>query len=147
MTSKFVLYADHFQVLAGDREEGPLVDTTSLWDSADSVASLSDQDTIVGIATVRFGGSTNFEIEIATQPPVDPADWKRLGEFTLRAPSGEILFWGPESPDPAAQGTRVQLPSPGTYKGIAYSFGAEQVTDEMAPSGPDTYRVVLWRSP
>lgn len=136
---------DHFQLLFGDRDLAPNVDTTRLWASDGPVATLLSSPEIVGVGTIRFGGLTHVAVEVTEDlsAPTD-RDWTILGTFTLSVPSGALVFWGPESPRPT-EGPKVILPAPGTYQGILLAQGIDQVKDEMAPDGPDIYRLVLRR--
>ena len=65
-----------------------------------------------------------------------------MGDFVLQVESGELLLWAPEFPD-LNRAPVIPL-APGSYLGRAYSRCTDAVTDEMAPEGPDEYRLVLW---
>lgn len=136
--------SDHFQVLIGDRVRGPHVDTTDLWHDEQKVVAVLGAPELVAIGTARFGGKTRIQVEVALSEPEPQADWNEMGNFVLALPSGEILFWAPESPDlKRVPGVPVD---PGKYLGRAFSRGTGDVVDEMATEGPDEYRIVLWRA-
>ncbi|HRI66418.1 MAG TPA: hypothetical protein PK156_19350 [Polyangium sp.] len=144
MLYSLVVASDHFQVLVADAKGGPEIDTTHLWDASAGVASLPDEPQLIGIPTVRYGGWTNFRIEVLPMPPLgDPdSDWQKIGTFVLEIESGELILWGPEATDLETV-PRIKL-DPGRYNGIAYSSGTSHVDDEMSTEGPDTYRISLW---
>ena len=135
---------DHFQVLVGDAKRGPEVDTTHLWDAGGALVSLKGAPELVGLATVRAGGITRVEVDVLPGPFTVGDKWLDLGGFILSVPSGRIILWGPEVND-LSQAPSLSLP-PGRYEGRAFSRGTEAVKDEMAPNGPDEYRIVLWRT-
>lgn len=136
------LTTDHFQLLFGDSLEAPFVDTTALWDSPGRVASLSETPELVGLGTVRYGGTTRLTIRVATLPQEPLPGWQMMGRFELNVPSGRLVFWGPELED-IDQAPSIDLPI-GRYRGMAFSHGTEAVVDEMADEGPDEYLVALW---
>lgn len=142
MLYEFELLTDHFQFLLGDAELGPLVDTTRLWDIHSPVVSMPDAQELVGVATVRYGGTTKVQLEILRSPPGAAAGWQTLGMFTLAVPSGRLVVWAPESA--AVDGGPSVWIEPGTYSGKAAATGTEEVADEMAQRGPDVYRCSLW---
>lgn len=135
--------SDHFQVLLGDRERGPLVDTSSLWNEDQNVVAVPGAPELVAIGTARFGGKTRIQVEVASSEPEPQAGWSDMGNFVLDVRSGELLIWAPESPD--LQRVPVVTIDPGKYLGRAFSRGTDAVADEMATAGPDEYRIVLWR--
>jgi hypothetical protein len=142
----FSVKTDHFQLLLGDGQKGPTVDTSSLWDSGGDVAVLPDARALVGIGTVRYGGSTRVQFEVLPGPSDGGGPgWTLKGTFELQVDSGEVVFWGPEQRD-IDSATRVDVPN-GHYSGLVMSSGTERVTDEEAVEGPDVYRVVMWRTP
>lgn len=138
------LIADHFQILFGDSEQAPLIDTTTLWDSPGRVASLPGISELVGIGTVRYGGATQLTIRIEDSPQVLLSGWQLMGRFEVNVPSGRLIFWGPELEE-ISQAPGVKLPS-GRYEGLAFSQRTELVVDEMAADGPDEYLIALWRN-
>ncbi len=143
MIHRFSMENDHFQVLVGDRQYGPTVDTVRLWSGHESIARVSGVNYLFGLATVRFGGSVNIEIDIVETEPHPPSGhWELMGGVDLEVPSGEIVAWSPESSDFAKVPTVTV--AAGRYTGIAYRRNAEGVTDELAMHGPDEYRVTLW---
>jgi hypothetical protein len=139
MRRQLEIATDHFQFFVGDGERGPAADTRDLWASGGTVKS---GGVLIAVPTTRFGGRTKIEVELASaRSPGDEA-WTQLGEFSLAVPSGSVTVWAPENRDPERM---VKLPvPPGDYSGVAYSRGAETVTDEMATSGDDSYRIVIW---
>ena len=140
----FDIENDHFQILLGDRDRGPLVDTTQLWGSAGSVAVTPNAPELVGLGTARYGGKTRVHVETSSSPPRPQSGWTEMGKFALYVPSGEIIIWAPESLDLRKMPT-VSIER-GRYLGFAFSQGTDAVVDEMATDGPDEYRIVLWRS-
>jgi hypothetical protein len=143
-TYLFDVATDHFQILFGDRERAPDVDTTHLWSSRAGVVMVPGAPELVGVETARFGGQTHVEVEVADTAPERDSPGTPVGSFAVHVPSGALVFWGPEAPRPV-DGPTVVLPAPGTYQGTVWSSGVDAVTDEMAPDGPDRYRIVLWR--
>lgn len=143
MAIELVVKADHFQVLVGDGEDGPRVDTSELWESPRSIPAVSGAPELIALPVVRFGGEVQIEMEVVVRPPEESMpDWESIGRFDLHVPSGEIRLWGPELED-TAQAVRFRVPS-GFYAGEAFSKGTDQVEDEQAIVGPDRYRLVLW---
>jgi hypothetical protein len=143
MRSDLSVETDHFQLLFGDAELGPAVDTTHLWDNVGGVVQLDDAPELAGIATARYGGRTKVQVEIQEKPPAPDPEWTYIGRLRLRIPSGRLVLWGPEALD-LRDAPSVNL-VPGVYEGRAFSRGVDGVTDEMAEEGPDEYRVALWR--
>jgi hypothetical protein len=137
----FILENDHFQFYAGDRKNGPYVDTSEIWGAGGPFACVSSQPFLVGIGTVRYGGQTRIQVEVAERPVTISDDWTKLGDFDLDLPSGELLLWAPETPD-ICRSASLRL-SPGSYQGMAYCRGTNLVLDEMDEEGPDEYRIVL----
>lgn len=135
---------DHFQFLAGDRVRGPLVDTMGLWKDGQEVVAPPGAPELVVIGTARFGGKVRVQVEIASSEPEQQADWSAMGDFVLHVPSGELLLWAPEFPD--LKRAPIISIDPGRYAGRAFSRCTGAVADEMAPEGPDEYRLVLWRT-
>jgi hypothetical protein len=142
MIYEFQVTTDHFQLLFGDSEHGPDVDTTNLWrENNNRVASIPPY--IVGLPTIRYGGKTKVQVEVTDAPPLGKSSWQPIGDFALEVPSGQVVFWGPELVD-LSQARYVTLPA-GSYAGIVLARGRECVKDEMADEGADEYRIVLWR--
>lgn len=137
------LVTDHFQVLFGDEVRAPLVDTSSLWDVPGRVVYLSGFPELVGLGTVRFGGTTRLTIRIEEHHQAPQLGWQLMGGFEVHVPSGRLIFWGPELED-VGQAHGIEL-APGCYQGSAFSRGTEKVLDEMASSGPDEYLIALSR--
>jgi hypothetical protein len=143
MSTELIVKADHFQILVGDREKGPLVDTTNLWNSAEPIPSIPGAPELIALPLARFGGAVRVELAVlADAPDQQTSSWESLGRFKLEVPSGELLFWGPECENPSAS-LRAQVPK-GSYAGEAYACGRDQVTDEYAEEGQDRYRLTLW---
>lgn len=137
------LVTDHFQVLFGDELQAPLVDTTALWDAPGRVVAMAGVSELVGLGTIRYGGTTHLTIRIDDYQEIPTSDWQMLGSFEVNVPSGRMIFWAPEVED-INLAPRVEL-SPGRYRGSAFSRGEEGVHDEMDSSGPDEYLIVLAR--
>lgn len=137
----FDVVADHFQVLMGDSVGAPLIDTTALWDMPGRLGVLEKFPEIVGLGTIRFGGKTRITVRVADHQELPSPDWRLLGKFDLDAPSGRLIFWGPEI-ETVKSAPGVDL-SPGCYEGCAFSRGEQDVHDEMASEGPDEYLIVL----
>lgn len=143
MLTELIVRADHFQIFIGDRDRGPLVDTTDLWNSAESIPSVPGAPELIALPLARFGGVVRVELDVlADAPDQQASSWESLGRFKLDVPSGELLFWGPECENPSAS-LRAQLPS-GSYAGEAYACGIDQINDEYAEEGLDRYRLALW---
>lgn len=141
--SIIIVNTDHFQMLFGDRDLGPTINTAQLWDSDGSVVTVPGHEELVGIAIARFGGATHVRVEVSSKPAEKELGWKPMGKFIVNVPSGTLSFWGPESLSPERE-PRVLLPRPGRYHGEAFSMGTETVNDEMALTGGDVYRIDLW---
>jgi hypothetical protein len=138
--------ADHFQILVGDRAQGPLVDTSGLWDSEGPIPSVDGIRALIALPIARFGGTVHVEIDICSErPPSGLSPWEDLGSFEIDVPSGELLLWGPETLD-MAEAASVRVPA-GSFRGQALALNANQLTDELASDGPDRYRLVLWPAP
>jgi len=135
------LVTDHFQVLFGDEVQAPLFDTTALWDAPGRVVSLPGVSELVGLGTIRYGGTTRLTVRIADYQEAPTPDWQALGSFEVNVPSGRMIFWAPELED-IDLAPRVELP-PGRYRGSVFSRGEEGVRDEMDSSGPDEYLIAL----
>jgi hypothetical protein len=143
MLKEVVVKADHFQILVGDGEKGPLVDTSGLWDSGSAIPSVSGARELIALPIARFGGNVRVEVDVLAQPPeVQSLPWESLGRFELDVSSGEVVLWGPEMPDMNGA-TRIEVPN-GSYSGEAFSRDTDQLSDEHATDGPDRYRLVLW---
>jgi hypothetical protein len=99
MRSDLSVETDHFQLLFGDAELGPRVDTTHLWDNEQGVVQLDDAPELAGIATVRYGGRTKVQVEIQDDPPAPDPEWRFVGSLRLRLPSGRLVLWGPDALD------------------------------------------------
>jgi hypothetical protein len=140
--NSFILDTDHFQFYAGDRENGPYVDISEIWNEGGPVVFVPNQPSLVGIATIRYGGKTRVQVEISQLLPTVDDDWTKLGDFELDLPSGELLLWAPETPD-IRRGPSLRVP-PRFYHGTAYSRGTSLVLDEMDEEGPDEYRIILY---
>lgn len=147
MNYTFEIAFDHFQILVGDLEHGPFLDTTELWSTTEkAIASLPNDHRLVAIGTARFGGKTNFSIKLtdgSSAIPNERSEWTVLGEFQLDIPSGKLAIWAPETTD-IKHIPQLSL-QPGFYWGRAYSQGTDLVVDEMDVEGPDEYLIVLWR--
>jgi len=142
MTKKaFEVEFDHFQFMIGDKQSAPLVDTSKLWDKGGPIAVLPETQTIVGVATVRFGGKVLVHVAVEEDLSVPGAKWIEVGPFELFIPSGRVIIFGPESEDLDAY--QVLLPTAGKYDGTLYNAGTERVVDEMSPDGEDEYYIVL----
>ena len=61
MSTEVMVNADHFQVLVGDRDKGPLVDTSELWDSGVAIPSIKGKSELIALPIARFGGSVRVE--------------------------------------------------------------------------------------
>jgi hypothetical protein len=132
--------SDHFQVLVGDAKAGPLVDTSGIWNVHGNIGASPGDPTLVAIGTTRFGGRMQLTVIVGDDRP--PAcDARVLGEFVLDVPSGEILFWAPESDDLSLH-PRIRV-APGMYSGIAIGMNLELVSDEMEQEGLDRYGLHL----
>ena len=143
MSTEVMVNADHFQVLVGDRDKGPLVDTSELWDSGVAIPSIKGKSELIALPIARFGGSVRVELDVVAGPPDEESSpWESLGRFILDIPSGAIVLWGPELLD-LGTAVRVEVPK-GTYFGEAFARDRDQVSDEYAADGPDRYRIVLW---
>lgn len=142
-THEITLTTDHFQVLFGDSVQAPLVDTTALWEPPGRVIVSSELSELIGLGTVRYGGTTRLRVDIAEAPPDVPPDWQPMGCFDLNIPSGQLIFWGPELAD-ISKAASLRL-RPGHYQGAAFSRDTEAVVDEMDPDGPDEYLLILWK--
>ena len=132
---------DHFQLLFGDEAEAPRVDTSMLWDNPGRVVTLSDFPALVGLGTVRYGGTTRLTIRTADYQETPTPDWQIMGSFEINVPSGRLIFWAPELED-LDRAPIIELP-PGHYQGRAFIRGSEELHDEMASDGPDEYLIVL----
>jgi hypothetical protein len=141
--SSFEIDFDHFQFLIGDKTNGPLIDTATLWDTSQLIGSVDHASEIVGISTVRYGGKLKVLVLVSETPEIDCDSWNRIGLFDIDLPSGKLIVWGPET-DNLDQSPTVSVP-PGRYAGAAYSRGTDDVTDEMENEGPDEYCVVISR--
>src|SRR6056297_121295 len=131
----FEILTDHFQLLFGDERKAPILDTTSLWDTSGSVVSLPGHSELIGLGTVRYGGTTRLTLSFQSCEQEGWPGWERMGDFEVSLPSGRLIFWGPEIDDiDAAQGIDVD---PGIYHGIAFCRGIEKVQNEMDTTGPD----------
>ena len=93
----------------------------------------------VGVPTVRYGGTSLVSVNYKATDV--PEGWQVLGPFVVDIPSGEMIFWAPETIE-IVDTRKVSLP-PGRYQGTVYARGEEQVVDEMAEDGPDEYLVVV----
>lgn len=133
---------DHFQFMFGDKQQGPLLDTSSLWDGAGHVAQLPGHSELVGMGVVRSGGRIRLMVDVRNNEASEDCEWHPLGKFHLAVPSGEILFWSPESED-LESCPAISLPA-GDYLGLASARGMEQVSDESELEGPDEYRIIIW---
>lgn len=143
MMREFVVTADHFQVLVGDRERGPLVDTWDLWQHSATHRCVGAARALLAVPTVRYGGEVQVAVElVATRSEAEVGGWDSLGDFELDVSAGELLLWGPELSD-LDQGVRTEVPN-GSYAGEVFSRDTDQVVDEEATAGPDRYRIVLW---
>lgn len=143
MSKEVVVKADHFLVLVGDRDRGPLVDATGRWDARTGSLSVSGARELIVLPIERFGGDVRVEVDVRAEPlKVQPLPWESLGRFELDVSSGEIVLWGPELPD-LEGAARVKVPN-GSYSGEAFSRDTNQIIDELAPDGADRYRLVLW---
>ena len=142
---EFELDTDHFQILLGDGEQGPLVDTSTLWNTAGGVAALSDDPYVVGIGTVRQGGRTRVRVDLKEDTGGVIEEGKYLGDFLLSLPSGRLMVWSPETED-LANAPNVSM-EPGRYRGRAFGLGLDEVRDESALEGPEQYRIILSRVP
>jgi len=133
--------ADHFQVLFGDKAQAPLVDTVALWDTPGRIVCLEGSPELVGLGTIRYGGTVRLTIHVGGDQEAPMPDWRELGRFEVNVPSGRLIFWAPELENiDLAPG--LDLP-PGRYVGSAFSRGEEDVHDEMASEGPDEYLIML----
>jgi hypothetical protein len=144
MQQRFEFDTDHFQFFIGDHARGPRTNTEHIWDTSDSVATLRNIPFLVGVATARYGSKTRVVVEIVDKKPSTPdGEWKEMGSFSLQAPSGKLILWAPENVN--LSGLPTVTVQPGNYDGLVFSTGTDTVIDEMAPDGPDEYRIVLWR--
>jgi hypothetical protein len=144
MQQRIELNTDHFQFLVGDRLRGPYADTTHLWDTGESVATLPNAPVLIGVATARYGGKTRIAVEVIDGNPATPdGNWQKVGSFSINTSSGSLILWAPESVDLSCLPT-IQVQA-GTYDGLVFSSGTEDVIDELALDGPDEYLIVLWR--
>ena len=123
----FEIDFDHFQFLIGDRDRGPLVDTSTLWDASQPIGAVRDVSEVIGISTVRHGGKLNVAINVAKSLEVNGDSWVIIGEFEISVPSGKLILWGPESVD--LDRLQAIAVSPGRYSAAAYSRGTDDVTD------------------
>ncbi len=145
MSTEVIVEADHFQVLIGDRDGGPLIDTSQLWDSDAPIPAIEGAPELIALPIARFGGAVRVEIDVLRGPPErESSPWTSLGRFRLDVPSGEVVLWGPESVDIGAA-MRIEVPK-GSYSGEAFGLDMDQVENENAADGPDRYRLVLWPS-
>ena len=143
MSKEVVVKADHFQILVGDRDKGPLVDTSGLWDSGAAIPSVSGARELIALPIARFGGDVRVEVDLLPGPLEGQSrPWESLGRFELDVSSGEVALWGPEMPDMRGA-PRIEVPN-GSYSGEAFSRDTDQLNDEHATDGPDRYRLVLW---
>jgi hypothetical protein len=143
MSKEVVVKSDHFQILVGDRDKGPLVDTSGLWDSGTAIPSVSGARELIALPIARFGGNVRVEVDVlAGALEVQLPPWESLGRFELDVSSGEVALWGPEMPDMKAA-ARIEVPN-GSYSGEAFSRDTDKLIDELATEGPDRYRLVLW---
>jgi hypothetical protein len=142
---ELIVRADHFQVLIGDSVEGPLVDTSSLWNSSDPIPSVPGTEHLIALPVARFGGTAQVQLIMQTSSVTEQGapEWELIGDFKLDLPSGTILLWGPETVDLESAASVVL--SKGRYVGEAFATGRELVTDEEVLEGPDRYRIVLQR--
>jgi hypothetical protein len=139
MRTQLDVVTDHFQFFVGDAGRGPAVDTRDLWASGGSVKSATG---LIAVPTARFGGRTSIEVHLASARLPAEDGWTEVGQFSLAIPSGSLAVWAPEHRDPEKM-AKLPVP-PGSYSGVAYSRGTESIEDEMATTGGDAYRVVIW---
>lgn len=100
MSEEVVVKADHFQILVGDRDRGPLVDTSGLWDSSTAIPSVAGARELIALPIARFGGDVRVEFVVLAGPSeVRSLPWESVGRFELDVSSGEIVLWGPEMLD------------------------------------------------
>lgn len=134
--------ADHFQVLVGDKEQGPNVDTTSLWDGRSAVPCVEGFDELFAIPLRGFGGRVVVEIVVLESEPWQAQNPARLiGRFVLDVPSGEIVLWGPEAREISSQ-PHVQA-GVGKFDGELYCYEGSHVEPGDFSQGDDSYHLVL----
>lgn len=137
----FKLDFDHFQFLVGDKHEGPLVDTTKMWDLSSPIGVVHGIDYIAGISTVRMGGKLSVIVRVTEDHSQKETEWNTLGQFDIDLPSGQMILWAPETF--ALDDAPVVHVVPDRYHAVAYSRNTEKVNDEMSSEGPDEYCIVI----
>ncbi|MFO0561309.1 MAG: hypothetical protein U0269_25045 [Polyangiales bacterium] len=60
---------DHAQVMMGDGEKGPFVDTSTLWDSPHAVPQMEGVPEMVAVPVARVVGITRIEVVVCEQRP------------------------------------------------------------------------------
>lgn len=143
MHNSFRLNADHFQFYLEDRTIAH--DTSLLWSAAILDGRLDVLDGLLAIGTARYGQDTAVMIDRQEQPPpvADFDTWEVVIEASIRTISGELCLTTPEGDD--SQAPTIPIP-PGSYRVRIHYGQLHSVTDELAPHGADTYRLIIWPS-
>ena len=143
MHNSFRLNADHFQFYLEDCTIAH--DTSLLWTAAFLDGQLDVLDGLIAIGIARYGQDTAVTIEHQELPPPtgDFEMWDVVAEASIRTVSGELRLTTPEGDDTQAP----ILPTlPGSYRVRIYYGHLYNIMDELAPHGPDTYRLIIWPS-
>jgi hypothetical protein len=137
------LDTDHFQFYLEDRAIAH--DTSQLWTAPVVDGRLDALDGLLAIGTARWGQDTPVIIEQQHQLPIsdDLDNWDVVVEASIRTISGELCLTTPEGDD--AQALAIPFP-PGSYRVRVYYSQLQSVTDELAPHGVDSYRLLIWPS-
>lgn len=131
---------DHFQFYIED--ETAHVDTSNIWDTVPEETSIVVAPGWIGVSTVRFGGIFNISINVLTDmPQLEYSQWDKIVACSIELHSSQIVIWSPEND--FAQAPRIAVAS-GIYTCWICFAHINDVQDELAEDGDDSYHIFLW---
>ena len=131
---------DHFQFYIED--ETALLDTSALWDTAVQDANVVTAPGLIAVSTARFGGLVHIFIMLLKERPVLQYDqWDLIMQCSIAITSSHLVIWSPEND--FAQAPRIAVAS-GIYTCWICFAHINDVQDELAEDGDDSYHIFLW---
>jgi len=138
MNHELSLFADYYQFYFQDDNDA-FGDLSEAWTDEATERLMALSDHVVGVGTVRNMDVPVFVHVTDAIPQLNPSDWDRINECSIRCDTGRLVFAGCTDYFPEA--TRIEV-EPGEYE-VRIGYRNLGNISEDGLEGDDSYHVFM----